>query len=97
MAADAVSEALDNNNFSASQFSDYGEELCRGIEAMRALVYAFYDEGFSFGELIKSHPDLKGDLTDCLIGDIFKDFSKLFSAISEFAKLPTKLSHGLAS
>ncbi|MDE0570549.1 MAG: NAD(P)/FAD-dependent oxidoreductase [Verrucomicrobiales bacterium] len=95
MAADAVSNAITNNDFSAGQFNDYGKELCKGIEAMRALVYAFYDESFSFGDLIKSNPDLKGDLTDCLIGDVFKDFTKLFAAVSDFATVPSKLKHGL--
>lgn len=97
MAADAVSNAIANNDFSAGQFNDYGKELCKGIEAMRALVYAFYDESFSFGDLIKSHPDLRGDLTDCLIGDVFKDFTKLFEAVSDFATVPSKLKHGLVA
>ena len=97
MAADAVSNAIINNDFSAGQFNDYGKELCKGIEAMRALVYAFYDESFSFGDLIKSNPELRGDLTDCLIGDVFKDFTKLFGAVSDFATVPSKLKHGLVA
>ena len=64
---------------------------------MRALVYAFYDESFSFGDLIKSNPELRGDLTDCLIGDVFKDFTKLFGAVSDFATVPSKLKHGLVA
>ncbi|MEE2808094.1 MAG: NAD(P)/FAD-dependent oxidoreductase [Verrucomicrobiota bacterium] len=97
MAADAVCNAISKNDFSAGQFNNYGKELCKGIEAMRALVYAFYDESFSFGDLIKSHPDIRGDLTDCLIGDVFKDFTKLFDAVSDFATVPSKLKHGLVS
>ncbi|MBA4715934.1 MAG: tryptophan 7-halogenase, partial [Verrucomicrobiales bacterium] len=97
MAADAVSTALINNDFSAKQFENYGKELCHGIESMRALVYAFYDESFSFGELIKSHPGMRSDLTDCLIGDVFKDFTDLFNAVSDFATVPNKLSHGLVA
>ena len=97
MAADAVSNAIINNDFTAGQFNDYGKELCKGIEAMRALVYAFYDESFSFGDLIKSNPELRGDLTDCLIGDVFKDFTKLFGAVSDFATVPSKLKHGLVA
>ena len=97
MAADAVSNALDNNNFSAKQFESYGKELCNGIESMRALVYAFYDESFSFADLIKANPNLSSDLTDCLIGDVFKDFTDLFSAVSNFATVPSRLSHGLVA
>ena len=76
----------------ASQF--YGDELCNGIEAMRKLVYAFYDTSFSFGRVLKKHPELKGDLTDCLIGNLSKDFGPLFDAVSEFADVPKPLPYG---
>ena len=39
---------------------------------MRNLVIAFY-EGFSFGRFVRKYPDLKGYVTDVLIGDVFKD------------------------
>lgn len=94
MAADAVHQAILNDDFSASRFSAYGETLCNGVENMRKLVYAFYDENFRFSSLLSKHPDLRGDLTDCLIGDLFKDFSPLFSAISKFAVSPAPLPHG---
>ena len=97
MAADAISNALISKDYSANQFEPYGKELCHGIESMRALVYAFYDDSFSFADLIKSHPDMRSDLTDCLIGDVFKDFTKLFGAVSDFANVPTKLPHGLVA
>jgi hypothetical protein len=42
------------------------------MDRMRRLVCEFYD-GFSFGRFVKQHPDLKGHLTDLLIGDLFKD------------------------
>ncbi len=94
MAADAAHAALETGDFSASQFDSYGQTVCDGIEAMRTLVYAFYDQGFSFGGLIQEHPDVRGDLTDCLIGDVFKDFGNLTEAISEFAETPSQLEHG---
>ncbi|MEM9479740.1 MAG: NAD(P)/FAD-dependent oxidoreductase [Verrucomicrobiota bacterium] len=94
MAADAVDAALKAEDYSAAQFDSYGDQVCNGIEAMRSLVYAFYDEGFSFGDLIKEYPDVRGDLTDCLIGDVFKDFGKLTEAISKFAEVPPRLEHG---
>ncbi|HEV7868307.1 MAG TPA: NAD(P)/FAD-dependent oxidoreductase [Chthoniobacteraceae bacterium] len=97
MAADAVDAALTNGDPSGSQFVEYGEKLCRGIENMRRLVYAFYDTAFSFGRVIKAYPHLRGRLTDCLIGDLFeKDYDELFGAISEFAELPAPLPHGRA-
>ena len=95
-AADAVDEALRANDFSAARFQQYGAQLCQGIEAMRKLVYAFYDKEFSFRRLMKTHPDLRGDLTDCLIGNLFRDFGRLFQAAAELVPLPDPLSHGQA-
>ncbi len=97
MAADAVDAALSSGEVNGAAFAEYGEKLCRGIENMRKLVYAFYDTGFSFGRVIKSYPHLRGNLTDCLIGDLFeKDYEELFGAIEEFAALPEPLAHGRA-
>jgi flavin-dependent dehydrogenase len=95
MAADAVDEALSEGNYSAARFQNYGAEICRGIEAMRRLVYSFYDHAFSFGAFVKKYPHLNGDLTDCLIGNLFMDFDPLFQAVADFAKVPPPLSHGL--
>ncbi|HKW98429.1 MAG TPA: NAD(P)/FAD-dependent oxidoreductase [Bryobacteraceae bacterium] len=96
MAADAVHAALNVGDFSASRFSRYGMELCQGIEAMRKLVYAFYEQAFSFSAFVNQYPHLKGDVTDCLIGNLFRDFDPLFSAVAKFAKIPEPLAHGKA-
>ena len=72
-------------------------QLCQSIENMRRLVYAFYDTGFSFGKMLRQYPQLKGNLTDCLIGDLFeKQYGELFDAISQFAQLPEAVPHGRA-
>ena len=98
LAADTVDAALTAGDVSGARFAEYGEKLCRGLENMRKLVYAFYDKGFSFGRVIKAYPHLRGLLTDCLIGDLFeKDYDELFDAISEFAELPETLPHGRAA
>jgi flavin-dependent dehydrogenase len=94
MAADAVDHALKLGDCSAAQFDRYGDELCSHIETMRKIVYAFYDQDFSFGKLIKVRPDLGGRLTDCLIGDMSQPFAELFEAITKIAALPSELSHG---
>lgn len=94
LAADAVNRAIQTGDLSASQFEGYAEQLSREIEAMRKLVYAFYDQAFSFGKLIKQHPDVRGDLTDCLIGNLDKDFTDLFSAVAELAAVPPPLPYG---
>ena len=97
LAADAVDAALAAGDTGAERFADYGEELCRGIENMRKLVYAFYDTNFSFGRMLKSFPEQRGRLTDSLIGDLFKpDFTALHAAIREFAELPPEIAHGRA-
>ena len=88
LAGDAVNRALDAGHVSANQFRDYGVQMSRGMEAMRKLVYAFYDHEFTFRELIEGKPELRGDLTDCLIGNLFRDFTDLFAAVGEFARLP---------
>ena len=94
-AADAVDQALKDADYSAERFTAYGVEMCRGIEAMRRLVYTFYDHAFSFRAFVNEYPHLAGDLTDCLIGNLFMDFEPLFEAVANFAKVPPALSHGL--
>ena len=94
LVADAVDAALSAGDYSAGRFNDYANEMCSGMEAMRRLVYAFYDHGFSFADLMKEHPDLSPDLTDCLIGNLSRDFEPLFKAVSKFAAVPDPLSHG---
>jgi flavin-dependent dehydrogenase len=94
-AADAVDQALTDGDYSAARFQSYGADMCRGIEGMRRLVYAFYDHAFSFRTFVNTFPDLAGDLTDCLIGNLFIDFDPLFNAVAEFARVPPPLSHGL--
>ncbi|HEV7404479.1 MAG TPA: NAD(P)/FAD-dependent oxidoreductase [Chthoniobacteraceae bacterium] len=95
LAADAIDVALSAGDVSAGRFADYGEQLCAAIENMRRLVYAFYDTNFSFGRMLKSYPQLRGRLTDCLIGDLMEEkYGELFKAVGEFAPLPAPLPHG---
>ena len=99
MAADAADEALKRDQpIKAGDFEEYGERLCSSMETMRQVVYAFYDERFSFAELIKANMHLRGTLTDCLIGDLMdRDYSELLDAMKHFASLPEPLSHGRAN
>ena len=94
LAGDAVEAALQAKDYSAGQFAGYGIHLCKSIEGMRKLVYAFYDHNFSFGDLIKAHPTVRPALTDCLIGHLSRDFDALFTSVAEFAKVPAELAHG---
>src|SRR6266568_4443147 len=94
LAADAAQAALQARDFSPARFAEYGATLRHGIENMRKLVYAFYDPNFSFRALTDKYPDLAGEVTDCLSGDVEKDFTRLFAAISEFAEVPAALPFG---
>jgi flavin-dependent dehydrogenase len=94
-AAEAVDQALTDGDYAAGRFTAYGVDMCRGIEAMRRLVYSFYDHAFSFRTFVNTYPDLAGDLTDCLIGNLFIDFEPLFEAVASFARVPPALPHGL--
>lgn len=94
MAGELVSEALKANDFCPRRFAEYGRYMREGVENMRKLVYAFYNPDFSFKKVIDKYPDLAGDITDCLSGDVNKDFSKLWSAIREFCPIPDDLPYG---
>ena len=94
LAADAIKAAHAAQDFSAERFADYGRVLAEGLENMRKLVYAFYEPDFSFRKLTDKYPELVGDITDCLSGDINKDFSRLYKAVAEMVKVPEPLPCG---
>jgi len=94
LAADAVHEALLAGDFSPARFTEYARLLREGIENMRKLVYAFYDPNFSFRHITDRYPELADDITDCLSGDVNKDFSRLWKAVQEFAPVPDALPCG---
>jgi flavin-dependent dehydrogenase len=94
MAADEVHKAIIARDFSAERFADYGRYIREGVENMRKLVYAFYDPNFSFRTLTNKYPSATGWVTDCLSGDVNKDFSELWRQIGEFVPLPESLPLG---
>jgi flavin-dependent dehydrogenase len=94
LVGDAVEAALAAGDVSAPRFREYGAQVCRGVEAMRRLVYAFYNREFSFRVFLSEYPQLKGDMTDCLIGNPSRDFQPLFDAVAKFADVPQPLAHG---
>ena len=95
LAADTIRAAFDDRDFSAERFTEYSRTMREGLENMRKLVYAFYEPGFSFRALTDKHPDLAGDVTDCLSGDVNKDFSRLYAAVAEMAEVPEPLPYGV--
>lgn len=72
LAADAIVEGLGRDDTSGEQLGTWGPGFTEGLERMRRLVCAYYD-GFNFGKFVKNHPDLRGAITDLLIGDLFTD------------------------
>jgi flavin-dependent dehydrogenase len=72
MAADAIVEGLSRGNTSAAQLGKWGPVFNEGVDRMRRLVCEYY-EGFSFGNMIRRFPEMRGTLTDLLIGDLFHD------------------------
>lgn len=95
LAGDYVHEGLVSGDLSPGQFAGYSEAIRQGVENMRKLVYAFYDENFSFKDLIKRYPDAADELTDCLSGDVNRDFSGLWEKIGDFVDLPDDLPYGV--
>ncbi|MGZ4963696.1 MAG: NAD(P)/FAD-dependent oxidoreductase [Limisphaerales bacterium] len=94
MAADAVDEGLRANDLSPRRFEDYSKALREGVENMRKLIYAFYNPKFSFRAVTDKYPDAAGWITDCLSGDVNKDFSLLWKCIEEYVPLPEALPVG---
>ena len=94
LVGEAVHEGLVAGDLSPARFANYGATIRVGVENMRKLVYAFYDPKFSFREVIARYPDAGGEITDCLSGDVNKDFTQLWNRIREFVPLPDDLPYG---
>jgi flavin-dependent dehydrogenase len=89
MAADAILEAFEKDDFSGAQLGKWGPSLSDGMHAMRKLVYAFYTRDFSFGQFMRRYPQLKKNLVDLLIGDVFKpEINEIFDTMSREIPLP---------
>ncbi len=72
LAADAIAEGLARGDTSAAQLGKWGPTFNQGVDRMRRLVCEYYD-GFSFGKFVRAFPQLRGKITDLLIGDLFTD------------------------
>jgi flavin-dependent dehydrogenase len=71
-AADAIVEGIEAGDTSAAQLGKWGPQFNEGVDRMRRLVCEYYD-GFSFGRFVRAYPELRGTVTDLLIGDLFND------------------------
>jgi flavin-dependent dehydrogenase len=92
LAADAIHDAFQHDDFSAARLGQYQTKLDRGIESMRKLVYAFYNDGFSFSGFLRKYPDERNHIINLLIGDVFKEgVDEVYGPMSEFAEIPPPL------
>lgn len=94
MAGEEVHRAIEEGDFSPLRFGGYASRMRLGIENMRKLVYAFYSPDFSFKKVIDAYPGAAGEITDCLSGDVDKDFTGLWDKIRKFVPLPEDLGVG---
>jgi flavin-dependent dehydrogenase len=92
LAADAIHDAFNHDDFSAARLGQYQAKLDRGIESMRKLVYAFYNDGFSFAGFLRKYPEERVHIINLLIGDVFKEgVDSIYGPMSEFAEIPPPL------
>jgi flavin-dependent dehydrogenase len=70
LASQAIVEGLTRCDTSGAQLGKWGPVFNEGVDRMRRLVCEYYG-GFSFGKMIREYPELRGTLTDLLIGDLF--------------------------
>jgi flavin-dependent dehydrogenase len=70
LAADAIAEGLQQGDTSQAQLGTWGAGFNEGVDRMRRLVCEYY-EGFNFGAMVRQYPEMRGTLTDLLIGDLF--------------------------
>jgi len=92
LAADAIHDGFNHDDFSAARLGQYQAKLDRGIESMRKLVYAFYNESFSFSGFLRKYPDERVHIINLLIGDVFREgVDSIYGPMSEFADIPPPL------
>ena len=88
-AADAVIETFEKDDFSAARLGQYGPRYVEGMEAMRKLVYAYYDEEFSFAKFLKTFPECRETLVDLLVGNVFrKPVAEMLEKMGTMVDLP---------
>lgn len=92
LAADSIHDAFRNNDFSGGRLGQYQAKLDQGIESMRKLVYAFYNEGFSFSKFLEKYPAQRVNIITLLMGDVFKEgVDDIYDPMADFAVIPPPL------
>ena len=92
LAADAIHDAFKHGDFSGERLGQFQSKLDQGIESMRKLVYAFYNEGFSFSQFLRKYPEQRVHVINLLIGDVFREgVNEVYGPMSDFAEIPPPL------
>lgn len=92
LAAGCVNEALQTNDCSAARLGAFAPGLMRGVDVVRRLIHAFYDEQFSFRAFVERYPQHKPALIDCLVGDVIdKDMNGFLQALETMTPPPPPL------
>jgi len=92
LAADRIHDAFQHNDFSAARLGKTQAMLDNGIESMRKLVYAFYNEGFSFSQFLNKYPDQRANIITLLMGNVFKEgVDDIYGPMADFAIIPPPL------
>ena len=85
LAADAILDGLAAGDLSAARLRRHEADYVAGMLAIRRLVYAFYDPGFSFRTFLRRHPDLRQEVIDLLSGNVFrKPVGRLLAALEDW-------------
>lgn len=89
LAADAILGALAEDDCSGARLGRHGARYVQGMEAMRKLVYSYYDETFHVSQFLKNHPEYRATIVDLLMGNVFrKSYDGLFEAMGAIIELP---------
>ncbi len=89
LAADTISEALRVGDLSQEKLGSFAPHYLQGVEAIRKLVYAFYNKDFSFGAFLKQFPECKNEIISILVGNVFnEDVSRLFDSMEQMIEIP---------
>jgi flavin-dependent dehydrogenase len=72
LAADAIHAAFNRNDFSTEALGSWQSQHRGAVSLFRKLVFAFYNPNFSIGSFLKMHPEFRSNITDILIGDVYR-------------------------
>jgi flavin-dependent dehydrogenase len=82
LAADAVDAALKQNDLSPAALGRWTPTFDNGVRWLRRLGDALHAPDFDLSQLLRDHPDLRGDLTDLLMGRVIEErAARLFETL----------------